>query len=177
MELEKSMARLAEGLGKLLFKYRSENNLSRAQLAEKLDVSESRIKQLETGENAQGFRIDFLFNAARVLGLTPPNLLSQLIDQSKIAKNSKALSSLEDAISTAVQDTPYAATFKEALSTTDDLFGNHFVWSLNMAGMLLELDAPSKVKVEIALRRTSPKKSTEEWRARTKRLLDFDLDN
>lgn len=177
VELEKSAARLTEGLGKLLLRYRTENNLTRSQLAEKLDVSEGRIRQLETGDNAQSFKIEFLLSASKVLGLTPPDLLSQLLHESSLAKNTKAQSSLEDAFSTSIQNTPFANTFKDALSQTDELFGNHFVWSLKMAGMLLELDDKSKAKVEISLRRASPKKSTEGYRARIMRLLDFDLDN
>ncbi len=177
MELEKSVARLTEGLGKLLLRYRTENNLSRVQLAERLEVSDSRIKQLETGDNAQSFKIDFLLSAANVLGLSPPDLLSQLLHETRIGKDIKAQSSLEDAFSTSIQGTPFAVLFKGSLSTTDELFGNHFVWSLKMAGMLLELDERSKAQVEISLRRASPKKSTDEYRARIMRLLDFDLDN
>jgi transcriptional regulator with XRE-family HTH domain len=177
VDIDKSVAQLTEGLGRLLHRYRSENNLTRSQLAEKLSVSESRIKQLETGENAQSFKIDFLLSAASVLRLSPPDLLSQLIFESKIPKNSKTVATLEDAFVTSIQDMPFADVLKEALSKNDELFGNHFVWGLKMAGMLLELDEQAKVKVEIALRRASPHKSTEEYRARILRLLDFDLDH
>lgn len=177
MDIEKSVALLAEGLGKILSRYRAENNLTRPQLAEKLSVSESRIKQLETGENAQSFKIDFLLSVSNVLGLSAPDLLSQLISESKIAKNKKSVASLEDAFVTSIQNMPAADLFASALSKSDELFGNHFVWGLKMAGMLLELDEKAKVKVEIALRRASPHKGTDEYRARILRLLDVDLDN
>lgn len=177
MDIDKSVALLTEGLGRLLLRYRTENNLTRSQLAEKLAVSESRIKQLETGENAQSFKIDFLLSVAQVLELSAPDLLSQLISESKIAKDRKSVASLEDAFVTSIQNLPLADLFKNALSKTDELFGNHFVWGLKMAGMLLELDEKSKVKVEIALRRASPHKSSDENRARILRLLDFDLEN
>jgi transcriptional regulator with XRE-family HTH domain len=177
VELEKSAARLAEGLGKLLLRYRTENSLTRTQLAEKLDLSEGRIRQLESGDNAQSFKIDFLLSAANVLGLTPPDLLSQLMHESKIGRNTKAQTSLEDAFTTSVENTPMAAIFKNSLSKTDELFGNHFVWALKMASMMLELDEAAKARIEIALRRACPLKGTDEYRARIMRLLDFDLDH
>ncbi|MDQ3232997.1 MAG: helix-turn-helix domain-containing protein [Pseudobdellovibrionaceae bacterium] len=177
MELEKYAARLAEGLGKLLLRYRTENNLTRAALAEKLSISEGRIRQLESGENAQGFRIEFLVSVANVMDLSPPALLSQLIHESNLSKNSKAVSALGDAFEASVNGTAYAAIFKEAIATTDELFGNHFVWSQKMAAVLLRLNAPAKARLEIALRQASPEKGTEEYRARILRLMEYDLDN
>lgn len=97
--------------------------------------------------------------------------------ESKIGRNTKALPTMEGAFITSVQDTPMEAIFKNSLSKTDELFGNHFVWGPKMAAMMLELDEAAKARIEIALRRACPLKGTDEYRARIMRLLDFDLDH
>lgn len=176
MNIEKSVARLTAGLGQLLLRFRTENNLTRTELAAKLDVSEGRIRQLESGDNAQSFKIEFLFSVSKALAISPPDLLNQLMHESKVIDGVKSLPALEDAFSTSIQGTASSEIFTSAIKKTDELFGNHFVWSLRMAELLLKLDEPAKVKVEIALRRASPLKSTDEFKARIMHLLSVDLD-
>lgn len=176
MDNEESVARLTAGLGQMLLRFRTENNLTRSQLAERLELSEGRIRQLESGDNAQSFKIDFLFNAARALDISPVDLLSRLMHETKLIPSQQDLPGLQEAFLNSVQTSTSAGTFKVAIGKQDSLFGNHFAWSLKMAEMLLNLDERGKVRLEIALRRASPLKTTDEYRARTMHLLDVELD-
>lgn len=176
MTVEKNVERLTKALGQLLEKYRTDRNLSRVALAERLGVvGESRIKQLETGVGSLSFNIDIVLAFAKELRTSPSDLLSSLIREAKISSGD--LPALQDAFANSIQATSAEETFQAALSKNDDIFGNHFGWSLKMAEMLLRLDDLGKARLEIALRRASPLRSTDEYRERVLFLLNYDLDN
>ncbi len=176
MKIEKKIERLTMAFGQLLLKYRTENNLTRTALAERLSVSDSRIKQWENGGGASAtFSLESLITFAAELQLSPSDLLSKLTNDAKLSPGN--LPALQDAFMSSIQGMSAAQAFEMAKSKSDDLFGNHFTWSLKMAEMLLRLDDAGKARLEIALRRASPLRATNEYKERTMFLLEYDLDN
>lgn len=175
MNIEKTVAKLAVAVGQVLLKYRTDHGLTRVQLAERLGVSDSRVKQLETGENAQSFKIDFVFILSDLLKVSPAETLNQLLIEAKLF-DSKAVTSLTEAFSSHCQGKS-VALFENALRQNDELFGNHFSWAFRMTELLLQLDEQAKVRLEISLRRASPFRSSDDFKSRILHLLEYDLEN
>ena len=177
MDIDNSAARLSEALGKVLYRYRSENGLTREELASMLELSEGRIRQLEGGDNAKSFRIELLLSVAQTLGIPAHNLLKQIMEEAKLISGGQEAKSLEAAFNSALQTFLGSEAFHESLNREDEIFGNHFRWSLKMAELLLQLDNPAKARLEMALRREAPKGEIKQFKKRMEVLLDYDLDN
>lgn len=177
MDIEKSAASLTEALGKALLYYR-ENVVgqTREDFAGPLGMSEGRLRQLESGTNANSFKIEALLSAANVLNIPAPELLKKLMADAKLV-DSKASKDLESAFSGAAQKFSGSTPFQKAINQEDEIFGNHFLWGLQMAELLLQLDNPAKARMEMMLRREAPKRSKEEFKKRMENLLEYDLDN
>lgn len=176
MDIEKSAADLTEALGKVLLQYRTENKLTREDLAKALGLSEGRIRQLENGDNAKSFRIELLLSVAVALKISAHDLLRKVMEESKLL-DSKAAENLSESFSSAAQAFSTSRPFQDAISQEDEIFGNHFIWSLRMAELMLQLDNPAKARIEMALRREAPKRTKEEFKKRMEYLLEYDLDN
>lgn len=176
MKIEKKVEQLTVALGQLLLKYRTENNLTRAVLVGRLGISESRIRQLESGGGpSPSFNIEILIALADEMKISYADLMNKLLDEAKLS--SVELPQLQDSFANSIQGTSAVAMFHSAQTKTDEIFGNHFSWSLKMAEMLLRLDDIEKARLEIALRRASPLRTSEEYKERTMFLLDYELDN
>lgn len=176
MKIEKKVERLTIALGQLLLKYRTENNLTRAVMVERLGVSESRIRQLESGGGpSPSFNIEILVAFADEMKISYSDLMSKLLKEAELSSNE--LPQLQDSFIKSIEGTSAAEMFHTAQTKTDEIFGNHFTWSLKMAEMLLRLDDVEKARLEIALRRASPLRTSEEYKERTMFLLDYELDH
>lgn len=173
MDTETMVRELAVSFGRLLKDIREREDLSRPQLAEKLDMSDGRIKQFETNSDlvgGSGFNVNQLVKVAELLDRPVSDVFKEICEKASLSESESPLVS-------GVKELPkdVAAGLTQARKSEHEVFGNLFQWALKMAALSLESSEEGKTNLEISLLKAK-KDKTDKEKKRLKLLLSHLID-